>query len=425
MTNRISEIIVGTAGTNDRKNFIWNMLGSTVYSVASMLLSYLTIRIAGEVEGGIFSIALTLAQMFIYIAYFEMRTFQVTDVRDQFRFPDFYTTKWITCVAMMLVSAGYVWLQGYDGYKAQVVLLLCLYRMIDGVADVFESQFHKDGRLDLAGKSMTYRTGVSVAVYFVVLVMTKNLVYSLIAACVAAVFAAWLFDIYVYRFYGKISFTKDKGNIIKVLKACFPLFAGVFLWTYIMSASRLAIDHQMSSEYQAYYQVLFMPVSVINLCAGFIMRPLLLNMTECYKNGEVRKFLGMIGKVMAVLGGFTVLCMLGSLWIGPEVLAILAGCSLAQYRYLLVFLMFAGGFNAVTFVLYYALSIMEKKKAILWGYVFASLLSAVLAEKLVQWYGMEGGAVSYFVVISGLNIYFMVEVFRNLKKSGTKGGNDE
>ena len=74
----LKKVIVGKT-PSEKDLFLWNMIGSTIYAMASMILTYLTIRIISGKEGGIFAIGLTLGQMFIYIAYYEMRNFQVTD----------------------------------------------------------------------------------------------------------------------------------------------------------------------------------------------------------------------------------------------------------------------------------------------------------------------------------------------------------
>ena len=359
--NALRKVIIGSDTSTDKSNFIWNMLGSGIYSVASMLLTFLTIRIMGEEQGGIFSIALTLSQMLIYIAYFEMRTYQVTDAKNEFTFKQYYSAKIFTCIAMIVISAVYIFLKRYDAYKAWIVFLMCIYRMIDGFADVFESQFHKDGRLDIAGKSMAYRTVLSVGVYFIVLVCTHNLVTALLAAIGAAIIGVWLFNILIYLEFDKIKFQWDAASLKNILKNCFPLFLGVFLWTYILSASRIAVDDVMDSNAQAYYQVLFLPVSVINLFSGFLFRPMLTTLTDCYKNKEYGRFFKIVFKLILIMAVFTVVCMVGAYLVGIPVLELLVSLNLAEYRSLFVFLIAAGGVNAIAFIWYYVLTIFRSQ----------------------------------------------------------------
>ena len=59
-----------------RANVVWNIAGSFVYAFASMVLSFLVIRMAGEEKGGIFSFGYsTLGQQLFLVAYFGIRPF--------------------------------------------------------------------------------------------------------------------------------------------------------------------------------------------------------------------------------------------------------------------------------------------------------------------------------------------------------------
>ena len=48
------------------------------------------------------------------------------------------------------------------------------------MTDLYEGTFQKDGRLDLTGKSQAFRTVMSVTVMLVVLIITKNMIFSYI-----------------------------------------------------------------------------------------------------------------------------------------------------------------------------------------------------------------------------------------------------
>lgn len=408
--NIIKRIMIGNSVSSEKSDFIWNMLGSGIYSAASMILTFLTIRIMGEKVGGIFSIALTISQMLIYIAYFEMRTYQVTDAKNEFTFKEYYNTKIITCLLMAAVSIGYTILKGYASYKAFVILLMCLYRLIDGFADVFESQFHKDGRLDIAGKSLAYRTLFSVSVYFAILLITHNLLIALTGAIIAAIAGLLFCDIFVYKYFGEIKLEWNGKQSIKILKSCFPLFLGVFLWTYILSASRIAVDDVMTSEAQAYYQVLFLPVSVINLFSGFLFRPMLTKLTDFYKEGKYGEFFKVIIKLVLIMAGFTVICMGGAYVVGIPVLEVIVHLNLAEYRGLFTFLIAAGGVNAIAFIWYYVLTIFRCPKVITGGYIAAAVMAYFISPLFVKRHGLNGAGASYFMVVLVLNIIFVTAI---------------
>ena len=404
----LEEWIIGKEKPTEQKLFLWNMIGSGIYSLASMVLTYLTIRMIGAEDGGIFSIGLTLAQMFIYIAYYEMRNFEVTDAEDKYDFTDYYTVKILNCFVMMLGSLIYILIKQYDVYKAVVVFLVCLYRMLDGYADVFEAQFHKDGRLDLAGKSMAFRTIISVFVYFLLLEITDNLICALLGAIISGILGVYVFNIVIYKQFGRIRINWNKEKAFGLLKDCFPLFVGMFLWTYLLSASRMAVDDNMSSEFQSYYQVMFMPVSVINLFAGFLIRPKLIDLTRYWDAKDKVSFWKIVGKMIIGLIIFTLICIAGAYLCGVQVLSVIVGCDLGEYRNVLTFLIFAGGFNAIAYTLYYVLTIYRSRKSIILGYGIASIIAFAISGKLVQTYALMGAAWSYFLAIASLMVIFII-----------------
>ncbi len=394
----------------EQQNFLWNMIGSGIYSLSSMILSLFVIKVAGAEQGGIFSIALTLSQMLVYIAYYEMRTFQVTDSKNEFVFSEYHAAKIILCILMLIISIGYTWVNGYDLEKSIVIVLVCLSRFFDGYADVYEAEFQKVGRLDLAGKSLAYRTVLFVIMLLASLLITKQLILSLIIADIAAVIGILLFNIMIMRGLEGITCTWKIERIRRIIIACFPLFVGTFCWTYILSASRIAIDGNMPSEYQSYFQIIFMPVSVINLFAGFVFRPMLPRLAQDYNLRRYKQFIRLIGKGIASIIVITAVCMLGAGLFGIPVLSMLSGCDLSSYKDVLVFLIFAGGFNAVAFTMYYVLTVMRCTKSILLDYILAALLAFSISQPLVIKYGIHGAARSYFIVVLVLCLLFTISI---------------
>lgn len=408
--------VVGTQPPSDKKNFLWNMLGSGVYSFISMFLSILVIRIMGEKMGGVFSIAITISQMMLYIAYFELRTFQVTDIERKFTFAQYHGAKVIACAGMMLVSIVYVVLKGYGAEKMSIVLLMCVYRMIDGYADLYEGEFQLNNRLYLAGKSMAFRSIISSGCFLAALGLTRNIVLSLCIAIAVALVALWAFDLCIERGYGRLAPSFDLKVLGRIFIQCFPLFVGAFLWVYILSASRIAVDAKMADEYQAYYQTLFMPVSIINLFATFFFRPALTTLAEQYSRRDGKAFLGKVMKLLMVIAGFTVVCMAGAYLLGIPVLSLMSGCDLEAYRGTLVLLMAAGGMNSASFFLYYVLTTMRRPVSVLIGYVSAALLSVVISGMFVEQRGIFGAALSFFVTVTYLCAVFAVCIVIHYRK---------
>ncbi|MCI8308443.1 MAG: hypothetical protein HFH14_10400 [Lachnospiraceae bacterium] len=169
----------------------------------------------------------------------------------------------------------------------------------------------------------------------------------------------------------------------------------------------------MDARFQAYYQVLFMPVSVINLFAGFIFRPMLTELSVLNDECRRREFFNKIFKMLAMICIFSLVCVAAAYIAGVQVLGVLAGCELGGYRNVLVLLIFSGGLNAISVALYYVLTIYRSSTSIMTGYIAASVTAYFVSPVFVRRYGLMGGAFSYLSVVLLLNIIFGVCIFVN------------
>ena len=408
--------------TTEKKNFMWNMVGSTIFSAASMLLSLIVIRIMGADEGGIFAIAITVAQMLAFIEYYETRTFQVTDVKDLFTFGQYKAVKIILLMVSVLVAIVYSMLKGQGTWhKFMVIFLMCVYRYIDGYADLYEGTFQKDGRLDLTGKSQAYRTILSVGILLISIIVTHNLIFAITISIIFAVLGVLLFDTLPMKVFRNIRPDWNLQAFISIIKSCFPLFLGTFLWSYILSASRIAVDANMASNFSSYFQALFMPVSIINLCATFILKPALTKLSQEYeKLSTDLAFIKSMLVITGVIGVFTVVCMTGAYLLGIPVLEIMTGTSLVKYKGVLVFLMLAGGINSLSYFGYYILTIMRKTGWIFSGYIMAAIVAKLASDYFVKKSGISGAALGFFVSVVTLLSIFVIGIFKDIIRKETR-----
>ena len=110
-----THLLMKTGMSLEKENMIWNMTGSFFYAFASMVLSFLVLRIAGEEQGGIFSFGFsTVGQQMFLLAYFGIRPFHITDGTNQYRFGDYLHHRYVTCTLALLLGAGYLACIGYS-----------------------------------------------------------------------------------------------------------------------------------------------------------------------------------------------------------------------------------------------------------------------------------------------------------------------
>lgn len=400
-------LLMRTRLSLEKENMIWNMTGSFFYAFASMVLSFLVLRIAGEEQGGIFSFGFsTVGQQMFLLAYFGIRPFHITDGANQYRFGDYLHHRYVTCVLALLLGAGYLACIGYSWQKAQIIFLLIAYKVIDGFADVYESEFQRQGCLYLTGRSNTFRTILSVGVFLITLVSGAGLFAACVAAVLGQIAGVVLFDIVVLRELKRVDYGWSAQQGVSLTASAILLFVSVFLDFYIFSAAKYAIDAHLGDAASGYFNVIFMPTSVINLAAGFVIRPFLTYLTDCWNEHRYSDFKKKLLTIMAVIGGLTVLAVGGTVVLGRPVLALLEWLLGTSYRGTLtalwpafVMIVLGGGFYAVLNLYYYALVILRRQKLIFGIYAVLTVLAAILAPRLTVALGIFGAALAYLILM--------------------------
>ena len=403
-----TRLLMRTRLSLDKENMIWNMSGSFFYAFASMVLSFLVLRIAGEAQGGIFSFGFsTVGQQMFLLAYFGIRPFHITDGAEQYRFGDYLHHRYVTCLLALLLGAGYLAFIGYSWQKAQIIFLLIAYKVIDGFADVYESEFQRQGCLYLTGKSNFFRTVFSVAVFTVTLGAFKHLLFACLMAVAAQAMGVFLFNLDVIHALDGVDWTFTKGKVTKLFKNTGFLFISVFLDFYIFSCAKYAIDARMNNAASGYFNLIFMPTSVIYMVANFVIRPYLTTLTNLWTEEKIAEFKKTLVRIAAVILGLTVLAVAGTLVLGKWALSIMELLMGGEKGTLTVYfgafagIVLGGGFYALANLMYYALVIMRKQRTVFFVYAAAAVAAFFLSGGLVGAFGINGAALCYLLLMAG------------------------
>lgn len=420
MKTTIISYILGNKQSNMAKNFGWNMIGSLLFAASTIILTIVTTRIVGESLGGDFAIALSTAQLMASIGYYEVRTIQVTDINNQFTFSDYFFHRILTNLLMMACAVIFILIKGYGLEKGCLVIIICILKLLDTFADVYEGLFQKNERLDLSGKSLAIRTIASTFVFCAVLLFTKNMYIAAAMSIIIAIVCICIFNLWLKDHFISESVQFHKQRIWRLFIECFPLFAGTFMFSYVSNASRYAIDALLSANYVAYFTAIFLPVSTINLVSGFIFKPLLTTFANKWQSETTREFMVLMARFVLMIVGITLCAIVGGYFIGLPILSLLYGIDLEAYRWDLVILLLGGGFSAFSTIEYYCLAVMRAQKSIFSGYLFAFILSLIIPNILVSYAGVQGAAIGYLILMIAIVMFFFICIIRQfrLKQKG-------
>lgn len=395
----------------ERDSFLWNMIGSMLVAFQSVIMLMILTRVLGLVDAGIFTIAFANANLFLNIGKYGMRNFQVSDVKRQFSFADYKTSRIITVLAMLLVSVGYTLYTAYENTysieKTQIIIWMCLFKIVDAIEDVYHGYYQQENRLDIASKCLALRMLSTILVFSLGLIFFKN---QLIALIISTILTAFLFLIFTKWTIGEFhspSVKYNKKNVRLLLKLCFPLFAGAFLSFYIGNAPKYAIDATLSDDLQACYGFIAMPVFVIGLLNSFIFNPMLYKLTRLWNSGKVKKFVIQTILQSGIVFLITIICIGGAYLLGIPVLSWLYNTDLSPYKTELLILLLGGGFLGFSGLLSAFITIIRCQKWVMWGYLFIAILAFIFSNPIVKMYRMLGAAILYTALMGGLCVIFV------------------
>lgn len=414
---------------SERSIYIWNITGSIANALLSVVALMIVTRILDDRQADIFSIAWTISQLMATVGTFQIRMYQATDVTGVFRFRQYLIYRVITIGIMMISSYAYVMIRGYSGEKAVVVLLMCVFRAVDSLADVYEGWFQQKERLDLSGKALTYRIVVAVLGFGIVLFTTRNLILSGAVLVLVYIICFFVYDI---RYHYGVEAFRETGKkdgtglswIAKMTIEGFPLFINAFLMMSIMNAPKMVLDvaieqGSLAQGLQTVFNIIFMPASFLNL-AYIVFRPLITKMAIVWNMGKAKEFLKILMKILVSLFGIGILLLIGSALLGIPVLSIVYAVDLADYKLELLVIIIGGCMYTFAAVLDNALVVIRKQYILILAYALTYIYIRFVAEIMTGRWGIFGAAMSYasamvvFLIITA--VMFVFHFYKASKK---------
>lgn len=396
------------------------MLGSGIYSLATVIFVMLAKRLVGEEAGAKFYMAFTTGQMLLTIGYFEIRPFHVTDVKQQYKAKEYFGFRVISSAAMLacavVVGIVYVVNGKADAAGFMLIITMCILKMFDGIADVFEGEFQRNDRIDISGMSMAFRTMAIMAVFSIIAWVTRNIYAASAAAAVTGLAGTAVVAVVWSRWFEPLSVSFDREKMKSLFRSTILLFIGSAMCMWLWNGTKYVVEWTLTDRDTLAYGIVFMPTMVINLGSSFVFKPMLTTLARHYEQGEYKAFAKLVAVLVATAMGITVVTLGAGAWLGIPVLSWLYDIELAPYKSVMLVLIAAGGFNAVSILFYYALTVMRLQKEIFAGYTITFVVSIILPIVMVKAMGIAGAGTSYLIVMMLLTVLFGGMLCVKLKK---------
>lgn len=401
----------------NKKEFIWNTIGSIIVALFNAIILMFCTRFNTIETAGIFSISYATAYVFNAIGDFGIRIYQVTDTQRNFNFSEYLVARIYAIFLMLFFSIIFIIIDGYRNEKFIICFILIIYRVIENLSESYQAEFQLNNRLDLAGKSMTYRNITALIVCFLMDMITKNLIISLICMLITNLVLFIAYDMKKIKKFTKIDIKLfDNKKIKKIIIECLPLAISTVVSIYVINSVKYAIDQYGNYTMQTYYNVIYMPTFAINLISIFLAKPFLKPFGEYWNNKEYKKLSNIIKKIILILVVATFIIEIISYFWGIQILNIIYGMNLMEYKLQLLLLIISGLFYAISTIFFNVLGTMRKQKYTIIPYLISSIFALIVPKILVKNYQMKGAVISSVLIMLILCTLMVILYIINLKK---------
>ena len=395
------------------RDYLWNTLGVGVWGMVFPVLTIVATQLVGTEQAGMFSIAFVTGTLLMILANYGVRTFQVSDIDERASFASYQVNRWITSAVALIAGILYCSLRGYDAAMTALCMGVYVYKVVDGLADVYEGRLQQADKLYLAGISQALRSVAVVAAFTLVLLVTRSTVAAAMGMAAVAVVSFVLLTLPLAVLETERSRPWKLDEATALFRHCFPLFGALFLFNLIESMPKFAMESMLPYSSQLYFNALFFPAQGILLAAGFIYKPQLVRLAGIWADPRRRKRFDLIVLAMlAVIVGLTALTAAFMGWAGIPLMGFMYGVDFEPYRGLAFAMVAAGGVTAAIDFLYAIVTVLRQQGSATRPYLITFGFSLFVPALLVALTGLPGAVAGYLVVMAILLVLLAGEYVR-------------
>lgn len=324
-----------------QKSMLFYTVGSSIYYACQWALAVVIVWISGYEAAGVLSIAMTVCAAPAIVGLFNVRAFQVSDLKGEYSTRTYTNSRHVTNLLSVLVCICMIVAGGYNLQKAVVILIFMMYKVAEGTADVYYGIEQRHNRLDLAGISYGIRGVGTILLFVAVQMMTDNLIISLIIITICSFGVIILFDIPKCRRLEDATEVQGKrrdnaASVKSLLITCVPLAIAAFANNLSVNLPKIALENYFGSEIMGYFSSVTSPSMAVQLVALTLFAPLVTPLTEAFQQKKKNEFYNIIKKFVILLMAVAIVCVVGAMLLGKFILIIIFGAGIEPYVYLFV-----------------------------------------------------------------------------------------
>ena len=399
-----------------KKDYIWNSIGSFLQSAISPILLIVITRLNGVGDSGLFSFAMSLSVVFWAISLWGGRTYQVSDVKKEFSSGDYIVVRFISSLIVAVFSISFCVLSGYDLIKTELIVVLVSFKILESIADSMYGVLQIHNKLYIVGISLTMKSVFGFMIFAIVDILTKNIVHGALSIFIVNIAVVIFYDIPWMKHVESVGLTKK--NIMqagKIMKKTAEVFVVVFLTMFSLNIPRYFLDKYHYDQI-GYFGIMAMPITLLTLFISFVLQPNVVNLSELLKEKKVKEFTKIVSKIDFITFTLGILFVVSSYLIGVWVLNTVFGIDINNFRIDLTIMVIGAVANAFVSIYVNLLIILRRFKGQFYTLLVTNILAVILSIYLIDRLAMLG-SVLVFMTISFLQAIILLFIYKRSLKN--------
>ena len=399
-----------------KKDYIWNSIGSFLQSAISPILLIVITRLNGVGDSGLFSFAMSLSVVFWAISLWGGRTYQVSDVKKEFSSGDYIVVRFISSLIVAVFSISFCILSGYDLIKTELIMVLVSFKILESIADSIYGVLQIHNRLYIVGISLTMKSVFGFMLFTLVDILTKNIIYGALSIFIVNIAVVIFYDIPLMKHVESVGLTKK--NIMqagKIMKKTAEVFVVVFLTMFSLNIPRYFLDKYHYDQI-GYFGIMAMPITLLTLFISFVLQPNVVNLSELLKKKKIKEFTKIVSKIDFITFTLGILFVVSSYLIGVWALNTVFGIDINNFRIDLTIMVIGAVANAFVSIYVNLLIILRRFKGQFYTLLVTNILAVILSIYLIDRLAMLG-SVLVFMTISFLQAIILLFIYKRSLKN--------
>ena len=399
-----------------KKDYIWNSIGSFLQSAISPILLIVITRLNGVGDSGLFSFAMSLSVVFWAISLWGGRTYQVSDVKKEFSSGDYIVVRFISSLIVAVFSISFCILSGYDLIKTELIMVLVSFKILESIADSIYGVLQIHNKLYIVGISLTIKSVFGFIIFAIVDILTKNIVYGALSIFIVNIAVVIFYDIPLMKHVESVGLTKK--NIMqagKIMKKTAEVFVVVFLTMFSLNIPRYFLDKYHYDQI-GYFGIMAMPITLLTLFISFVLQPNVVNLSELLKEKKIKEFTKIVSKIDFITFALGILFVVSSYLIGVWALNTVFGIDINNFRIDLTIMVIGAIANAFVSIYVNLLIILRRFKGQFYTLLVTNILAVILSIYLIDRLAMLG-SVLVFMIISFLQAIILLFIYKRSLKN--------